>query len=102
MRTHKVGTITFGCTLIIFGALFSAHMFLPDVSYDFIFRLWPCIFIILGIEVLLSNFKLKSTQFVYDKTSIFLLIVLCFFAIIMACVDQAMEYQQYYWKLYYH
>lgn len=98
MRTHRVGTITFGCILMLFGILFLVHMFLPDLSYDIIFRLWPCIFIILGIEVLLSNVTLKNTTFVYDKTSIFLLIVLTFFAITMALVEMAIQYP--YWRYY--
>ncbi|MGI6069748.1 MAG: LiaI-LiaF-like domain-containing protein [Blautia sp.] len=100
MRTHRVGTITFGCVLVIFGALFGAHMFLPALTYDFIFRLWPCILILLGIEVLLSNAKLKGTSFIYDKASIFLLIVLTFFTIAMAWVDQMIQYQNLYWHMY--
>lgn len=101
MKTHRVGTITFGCVLILFGVLFIVHMFLPSLTYDFIFRLWPCMFILLGIEVLLSNVKLKNTTFIYDKTSIFLLIILTFFAIGMAWADMAMRYQQTYWQLHF-
>ena len=101
MRTHRVGTITFGCVLILFGILFIIHMFVPSLTYDLIFRLWPCMFILLGIEVLLSNVKLKNTTFVYDKTSIFLLIILTFFTFIMAWVETEMNYQQVYWQLHF-
>lgn len=100
MRIHKVGTITFGCVLVIFGILFSTHMFFPSLTYDFIFRLWPCILIFLGIEVLLSNIKLKGICFIYDKASIFLLIVLTFFAMAMAWMDTMMQYKQIYWHMY--
>ena len=51
--THRVGTLTLGCMLILFGILFLIHMIVPVIGYLFIFRLWPCIFIMLGIEVLL-------------------------------------------------
>ena len=52
VRVHRVGTVTFGCILIVFGSLFLAHVFIPVLSYAFIFRLWPFILILLGVEVL--------------------------------------------------
>ena len=94
MKTHRVGTITFGSMLILFGSLFLVHMFVPALSYCVIFHLWPCVFILLGIEVLLSNFKLKNVAFTYDKTSIFLMLLLAFFAIAMAFVETEM-----YWRM---
>ncbi len=44
MRTHKVGTFTLGCTLILFGVLFLVHLFGGMLTYSFIFRLWPVVF----------------------------------------------------------
>lgn len=87
---HRVGTITFGCTLIIFGVLFLLHMIVPSFGYEFIFRLWPCILIFLGIEILVGHYKEGST-FVYDKASIFLLVVLSFFSLVMASIDYLVQ-----------
>lgn len=89
VRVHRIGSITFGISLIVFGILFLLHMLVPVISYTFIFRLWPCIFIILGIEILIGNYK-EGSSFVYDKTAVFLLIVLSFFAMSMAVADYCM------------
>lgn len=39
MRTHRVGTITLGLCLIVFGTLFFIHMFLPTLRYEMIYVL---------------------------------------------------------------
>lgn len=103
IKTHRVGTVTFGGMLIIFGILFLLHIFIPALNYAVIFRCWPFIFIFLGIEVLAGNYKsakwenedAQSLQFIYDKTAIFLIICLAFFAMIMAAVDYCLQYQGY-------
>lgn len=86
VHTHRTGTITFGITLIFFGVLFLVHMVFPALDYEMIFRLWPCILILLGVEVLLANRK-EQVQFVYDRGAIVLLILLMFFAMTMAGID---------------
>lgn len=86
IRIHRVGSITFGIILIIFGIMYMVHMFLPIVPLELIFRLWPCILIMLGIEVLLANSRAK-VQFVYDKMAIFLTFAIVFFAMLMAGID---------------
>lgn len=88
-RVHRVGTITCGSTLIVSGILFLVHMIIPVISYEFIFRLWPCILIMLGIEVLIGNYK-KEDVFVYDKGAVFLLVVLAIFAMIMGFAEYCM------------
>lgn len=85
VKTHRVGSITAGAGMIIFGILFLVHLIFDYMSYTTIFSLWPIILIGLGIELLLSNFLEK--KIVYDKASIFLLISMAFFAMIMALVD---------------
>ncbi|MDD3368761.1 MAG: hypothetical protein PHP50_07740 [Lachnospiraceae bacterium] len=86
IRTHRIGTLTFGCMLIVFGFLFLIHLIVPSLSYLWIFRLWPCIFIFLGVEVLMSLGK-ENVRFVYDKAAVFLMMALTFFAMCMACAD---------------
>ena len=86
-KTHKVGTITLGGMLIVFGILFLLRLFIPTMSYEMIFRLWPVIFIFLGGEVLIANFRQKEERMVYDKTAIVMVMLLSFFAMGMAVID---------------
>lgn len=86
IRTRRIGTVTFGLLLIVFGVLFMIHMVYPMISYEFIFRLWPLVFIVLGGEVLAGSFRAEE-KFVYDGAAIFLMIVLIIFAMTMAGVD---------------
>jgi hypothetical protein len=89
-RTHRVGTITTGLVLIAFGVLFILHLFMNVITYELIFRFWPVILIGLGLEVLLTNFA--KDKIVYDKAAIFLMLLLAFFAMGMACADMCMQY----------
>lgn len=91
-KIHRTGTITFGLVLIIFGVLFLLHAVIPGLDYMMIFRMWPCILIMLGIEVLIANAK-PNYKFVYDKWAIVLLILLTFFAMGMAGIEMMFEYK---------
>jgi UDP-N-acetylmuramyl pentapeptide phosphotransferase/UDP-N-acetylglucosamine-1-phosphate transferase len=86
-KTHRVGTITLGGMLIVFGILFLLRLFFVGITYELIFRLWPIIFLFLGGEVLIANFRQKDEKMVYDKTAIVILVILSFFAMGMAVVD---------------
>ena len=50
IQTRRVGSVTFGLTLICFGIMFLIHIVVPALRYDIIFRMWPIVFILLGIE----------------------------------------------------
>lgn len=92
INTHRVGTITLGGMLVTFGILFLLRIFLSDLSYEFIFKLWPIIFIFLGIEILLANIRQKVEKLIYDKTAIALIIILSFFAMGMAITEVCIGY----------
>lgn len=94
-KTHRVGSITLGLALVLFGSLFLLHMVFPTLDYRMIFHLWPCIFILLGIEVLLGNRRTED-GFVYDKAAIALIVILALFAMTMGAVDFSMERFDYY------
>lgn len=94
-KTHRVGTFTLGGLLITFGVLFLLRLFLVDISYEIIFRLWPVIFIFLGIEILVANFRQKGEALIYDKTAFALIIILSFFAMGMGMVDFIMSHVNY-------
>lgn len=89
-QVHRVGAITCGTALIVTGILFLLHIVFPMISYLFIFRLWPCIFILLGIEILLSSCK-KNVRFVYDAGAVVMLILLLLFAVGMAFLDYLIQ-----------
>ena len=92
IRVHRVGTITTGLSMIIFGILFLLHGFGYMISYEMIFQLWPVILIGLGIELLLAN--MIKRKFVYDKGAIILLFVMTLFVIGIAAVDICFEYME--------
>ena len=91
-KTHRVGTITLGGMLITFGVLFLLRIFFVTLSYSIIFKLWPVIFIFLGFEILIANFKQKDGEaaLIYDKTAFALIIILSFFAMGMSIVEFVM------------
>ena len=47
VRIRRVGTLTFGCMLLVFGTLFLIRIFVPGLDYEIIFRCWPYILIVL-------------------------------------------------------
>lgn len=99
-RTRRVGSVTFGLTLILFGVLFLVNIILPTLHYEVIFRLWPVVFIFLGIEILVENHRSneEKCRFVYDFPAIVMLALMLLFAMMMAAVDYAFTYQNnFYW-----
>lgn len=97
MRKHKVGTLTLGVMLLFYGVLFLVHLFTNALSYSLIFRLWPVMFILLGVEVLLSILPKTEEHFKIDVGAVVLLIVLILFAMAMAGVDMGMNWS---WEMY--
>lgn len=98
MRTHRVGTITLGAGLILFGVLFFLRILTPVVTYDLIFKIWPILFILLGSEILISNSRMKGETIIYDKTAIFLVVILTLFAMAMAAMQWLYEYSVTYYR----
>jgi hypothetical protein len=92
IKTHRVGTLTLGGMLLAFGLLFLLRIFLTGLSFDIIFKLWPIIFIFLGLEILIANFVQKQEKLIYDKTAFALIILLSFFAMGMSIVEFCMEH----------
>ena len=92
MKTHRVGSYTFVGMLIVAGALMLARIFIPQLSYELISRCWPVVFISLGIEILIANFRSTRIKFIYDIPAIFLILVIVVFTIGMACVEFSTQY----------
>lgn len=83
-KGRRVGTLTAGIVLIIFGLLFIFRTIFPQLETSLILSLWPAILIVLGLEVLASYLIGKEEQIRYDGGAIVLIIVLAFFALTMA------------------
>lgn len=85
-RIHRVGTVTFGLCLVIFGVLFLLQMILPWIDCWMICRFWPVVLVVLGLEVL---FSCKWENVIYDKWGIALLACLMVFSMGMGMLDMA-------------
>lgn len=105
IRVRRVGSVTFGLVLIVTGSLLLIHLFVPAFPYLLIFRFWPLILILLGLEVLAGSRQksyevldregnvVEQSKIVYDTAAILLMIVLTGFAMCMAMADWAYETQ---------
>lgn len=90
MRVRRVGSITCGMLMIVFGGLFLVHMFYPPLSLSLIMKLWPLILIALGCEMLLSNVRRGEEQeemLKYDGGAIFLVFLLTCFSVVMGMIE---------------
>ncbi len=96
-RVHKVGTMTLGITLVAVGLAYLAHLFFPMLSYGMIVKAWPLVFVLLGMEILLSNVRAREdVVFVYDKAAIFLTMILVCFSMCMGALSTAFEKSLYF------
>jgi uncharacterized membrane protein HdeD (DUF308 family) len=87
LKGRRIGTLTSGVALIVFGLMFLLHLFISTVTLKFIISLWPVILIFLGIEILLSYFFNKEEKLKYDAGAILLVVTLSLFAMCMACAQ---------------
>lgn len=78
VRERRVGTLTFGFTLVVMGAAMMASLFYPQMDFTLLMKASPSILIFLGAEVLLS--ARKGGRVKYD----WLGMVLCLLFVIIA------------------
>lgn len=88
-RVHRVGSVTLGMTMVLFGILFLLHTLGGLLTYQIIWRLWPVILVSMGIEVLF--YQRSSSKQVYDKGSVVILILIGIFSAAMAMSGVVME-----------
>lgn len=93
-RTRRVGSITCGLMLVLYGILFMVHIIQPRLNYTIIFELWPLILIFLGVEILASCARgsQEKKKFVYDFAAVILIFIVAFFAMIMSAVSYYYDY----------
>lgn len=95
MHIRRVGSVTCGFALVIYGILFFLSSFVHTLDYARILDFWPLILIGLGVEMLLahrSSLQNQNCILKYDVGSIVILILLMFFASGMGIADFAMHY----------
>ena len=95
LNGRRVGTLTAGIILLVFGLLFLSHLVFSCINYMVILSLWPLILVLLGIEIIVSYIINKQEKIRYDGGAIFLMIVLSFFAVGMACAEFLINNAQY-------
>lgn len=82
LKNKRIGSITFGVMLIVFGITFFIQSVFNLDAAKYVSMFWPIIFILLGIETLYYNAK-SDIIVKYDiKGTIFLFIIICFGMII--------------------
>ena len=51
MATRRIGSVTLGGSLVVFGILFLVHTFWDGLSYGLILRFWPLLLILSLIHI---------------------------------------------------
>lgn len=92
MAKRKTGTVTLGISLVGLGVLFLIHQFFPFLTFQILMMVWPCILILLGIEILVSYFINRDAPLRFDGVSIVLIVLLTLFSLGMAAVSFAVSY----------
>lgn len=83
-RGRRVGTLTAGIVLVIFGTMFLLNMMIPSINYYLIMSLWPLILVFLGVEIIASYVVNSKENTKYDVGAIILIMVLSTFSMCMA------------------
>lgn len=96
VRTRRIGSVTFGISLILFGVLFLGKLLFPALKYTFIFHLWPVVFIMLGLEILIETHR-DGIKYVYDKAAIFMMLLLLVFVMCMGAADWCVWHYDHHW-----
>ncbi len=96
MKTHRVGTTTFGSILVILGIVLLLQLFIPGLDYTIILDFWPVTLILLGIEILVANARSNTVQFQYDGWSIVLMFLTLGFTCCMGIADYILAHMPQY------
>lgn len=89
MAAKRVGSVTLGLTLVVFGVMFLLSSF-KSFNYLDVIKFWPVIFISLGIEMLVHAFSKDAEKAKLDVPSCLMTCVLMLFSMCLAGAQYAM------------
>ncbi|AUM96108.1 TPA: hypothetical protein LA742_004184 [Clostridium botulinum] len=87
LKGRRVGTLTAGIILVIFGVIFLLRLVTANINIYLIASLWPIILVLLGIEIIVAYIINKEEKMKYDFGAIVLVIILVFFAMGMGVAE---------------
>lgn len=86
-KGRRVGTLTAGIILVVFGVIFLLRLVTANINIYLISSLWPIILVLLGIEIIVAYIINKEEKMKYDFGAIILVIILVFFAMGMGVAE---------------
>ncbi|MCL2052282.1 MAG: DUF5668 domain-containing protein [Lachnospiraceae bacterium] len=105
IRIRRLGSVTFGIVLIGTGLLMSLNVIFPSLNINMLFRFWPLILVILGVEVLIgSQFKstevirpdgqvIEQNKVIYDIPAVIMMGITLFVAFMLAFAEWAVRHE---------
>ncbi len=94
LKGRRVGTLTAGITLVVFGLLYLGRSIFTMLDYTFIMSLWPLVLLFLGVELIVAYAVNKEEKLQYDGGAIALVIFVAAFAMIMGGAQFVMEHSR--------
>ena len=80
-KGRRVGTLTSGILLVMFGIMFLLRLVTTNINILLIASLWPLILVSVGIEIIVAYIINKEEKMQYDFSAMILVIILAFFAL---------------------
>jgi len=90
VRVHRVGSITAGASMVLWGVLFILYELRVIAELNIVLKLWPLILVGLGTEILWYN--AKEDNLIYDKGAVLMMAIMSAFSMLMAMADRFMTY----------
>ena len=90
---RRLGTLTAGITLILVGGVLLVSLFMP--SWPLLMtalKLWPCVLILLGLELLCSRFSKAESAPRVDVGSLVIMLLCALFAFSCAAASLWMQF----------
>lgn len=89
MKTKRVGSVTLGICLVVFGVLFLISAFVDSFDYLSVIRFWPVVLVSLGVEMLVYAFSKNSDNAKLDVPACIMTCVVMLFSMCMAAAEYA-------------
>lgn len=91
MKTKRVGSVTLGICLVVFGVMFLLSAFISNLNYLLVIKFWPVVLISLGIEMLVYAFSKNNDNVKLDVPACILTCTLMLFSLCMAAAEYAVS-----------